>query len=139
MVVGEEFSSESRELVGTQLWTVGWLLSIFTVVLKKKYLWVFQVFVAVCAFSQFQEAGATLQLWCMGFSLLWLLMLQSMGSKLQRGITSHWSEWSLSKSLQIINSGESVEKRESSYTVGGNVIGANTMAFLPKNENRAII
>ena len=33
-------------------------------------------------------------------------------SKLQRGITSHWSEWSSSKSLQTINAGESVEKRE---------------------------
>ena len=29
------------------------------------------------------------------------------------------SEWLLSKSLQTINAGEGVEKRESSYTVGG--------------------
>ena len=36
-------------------------------------------------------------------------------------ITSHPSEWSSSKSLQIINAGEGVEKREHSYTVGGNV------------------
>ena len=36
-------------------------------------------------------------------------------------ITSHWSEWSSSKSLQTINAGEDVEKKESSYTVGGNV------------------
>ena len=34
-------------------------------------------------------------------------------------ITSHWSEWLSSKSLQIINAGEGVEKREPSYTVGG--------------------
>ena len=31
-----------------------------------------------------------------------------------------WSEWLLSKSLQAINAGEGVEKREPSYTVGGN-------------------
>ena len=30
------------------------------------------------------------------------------------------SEWLLSKSLQAINAGEGVEKREPSYTVGGN-------------------
>ena len=30
------------------------------------------------------------------------------------------SEWLLSKSLQTINAGGSVEKREPSYTVGGN-------------------
>ena len=34
-----------------------------------------------------------------------------------------WSEWPSSKSLQTINAGEGVEKRESSYTVGGNVTG----------------
>ena len=37
------------------------------------------------------------------------------------GIASHWSEWPSSKSLPIINAGESVEKREHSYAVGGNV------------------
>ena len=30
-------------------------------------------------------------------------------------------EWPSSKSLHIINAGEGVEKREPSYTVGGNV------------------
>ena len=30
------------------------------------------------------------------------------------------SEWLLSKCLQVINAGEGVEKREPSYTVGGN-------------------
>ena len=42
-------------------------------------------------------------------------------SKLQWGITSHQSEWSSLKSLQITNAGEGVEKREPSYAVGGNV------------------
>ena len=32
----------------------------------------------------------------------------------------NWSEWLPSKSLQTINARESVEKREPSYTVGGN-------------------
>ena len=36
-------------------------------------------------------------------------------------ITSHQSEWPLSKNLQTINAREGVEKREPSYTVGGNV------------------
>ena len=39
----------------------------------------------------------------------------------QWDITSHWSEWPLSKYLQTINVGEGVEKREPSCTVGGNV------------------
>ena len=33
---------------------------------------------------------------------------------------SHQSEWLQSKNLQAINAGEGVEKREPSYTVGGN-------------------
>ena len=33
---------------------------------------------------------------------------------------SHQSEWLRSKGLQVINAGEAVEKREPSYTVGGN-------------------
>ena len=33
---------------------------------------------------------------------------------------SHQSEWLRSKSLQAINAGEGVEKREPSYIVGGN-------------------
>ena len=41
-------------------------------------------------------------------------------SKPQRGTISCQSEWLLSESLQTINSGEVVEKREPSYTVGGN-------------------
>ena len=42
-------------------------------------------------------------------------------SKPQWGTISHPSEWLLSKSLQAINAGEAVEKRELSFTVGGNV------------------
>ena len=41
-------------------------------------------------------------------------------SKPQSGTISHQSEWLQSKSLQAINAGEDVEKREPSYTVGGN-------------------
>ena len=36
------------------------------------------------------------------------------------GTISRQSEWLQSKSLQIINAGEGVKKREPSYTVGGN-------------------
>ena len=41
-------------------------------------------------------------------------------SKPQWGTISHQLEWLRSKSLQAINAGEGVEKREPSYTVGGN-------------------
>ena len=42
-------------------------------------------------------------------------------SKPQWGTISHKSEWLLSKSLQAINAGEGMEKREPSYTTDGNV------------------
>ena len=48
-------------------------------------------------------------------------IIREMQSKLQLGITSHQTEWPLLKNLQIINAGEGAEKREHSYTVGGNV------------------
>ena len=37
----------------------------------------------------------------------------------------HWSEWPSSKYPQIMNAGEGVEKKEPSYTVGGNVKSCN--------------
>ena len=49
------------------------------------------------------------------------LLLVKYKSKLQWGITSHQSEWPSSKNLQTIHARESVEKREPSYIVGGNV------------------
>ena len=49
------------------------------------------------------------------------LILEKCKSKLQRGVTSHQSEWPSSKNLQTRNAGEGVEKREPSYTVGRNV------------------
>ena len=36
-------------------------------------------------------------------------------------MTSHQSKWLISKSLQKINAGEGMKRREPSYTVGGNV------------------
>ena len=48
-------------------------------------------------------------------------LLEKGKAKLHWDITSHHSEWPSSKSLQAINAGESVEKRERSCTVGGNV------------------
>ena len=44
----------------------------------------------------------------------------SIGASLRRAVF-HLSEWLSSKSLQIPNAGEGVEKREPSYAVGGNV------------------
>ena len=48
-------------------------------------------------------------------------MVKKCKSKLQWDVTSHQSEWPSSKSLQTINAGKGVEKRESSFTVSGNV------------------
>ena len=48
-------------------------------------------------------------------------LLEKCKSKLQWDITSHRWEWPSSKSLQTINAGKGVEKRQPSCTVGGNV------------------
>ena len=49
------------------------------------------------------------------------LIIRESKTKLQWGITSNQLEWPSLKGPQIINAGEGVEKRESSYTVGENV------------------
>ena len=48
------------------------------------------------------------------------LIIREMQSKPLWGTISRQSEWLRSKSLQVINAGEGVEKREPSSTVGGN-------------------
>ena len=48
-------------------------------------------------------------------------LLQTCKSKLLWGNTSHQSEWPSLISPQITNAAEGVEKREPSYTAGGNV------------------
>ena len=48
-------------------------------------------------------------------------LLERYKSKPQWDITLHRSEWPSLKSLQTINAGEGVEKRECSCSVGGNV------------------
>ena len=48
-------------------------------------------------------------------------LLEKSKSKPQWDMTSHWSEWPSSKSLQTINIGEGVKKREHACTVGKNV------------------
>jgi len=49
------------------------------------------------------------------------LIIKEMQIKTTVNITSHLSEWLSSKRTQITNVGKDVEKREPSYTVGGNV------------------
>ena len=48
------------------------------------------------------------------------LIIREMQIKTTMRYHSRQSEWLLSKSLQAINAREGVEKRETSYTVGGN-------------------
>ena len=53
--------------------------------------------------------------------MLDITKLEKGKSKLQWGIASHGSEQPSFKSSQITNAGEGVDKKESSYTVDGNV------------------
>ena len=48
------------------------------------YFWLCWVFIAVWAFLLSQQAESTLSLWCVGFSLHWLLLRQSSGSRVLR-------------------------------------------------------
>ena len=49
------------------------------------------------------------------------LIIREVQIKTTMNITSHEAEQPSSKGLQRINAGEGVEKREHSYTIGGNV------------------
>ena len=51
------------------------------------------------------------------------LIIREMQIKITVRYHSHQSEWLRSKSLQAINAGEGVEKREPSYTVSGEQCG----------------
>ena len=60
-----------------------------------------------------------------------------------RGTISCQSEWLPSKNLQTINAGDGVEKREPSYTVGGNAnqyrhYGEQCVDFLKKLETEVL-
>ena len=61
------------------------------------------------------------------FKLFLKLLKNKCKLKLQWGTTLHRSEWPSLKSLQITNAAERVEKRELSYSVGGNVNRCSTM------------
>ena len=45
------------------------------------YFWLHWVFVAVCGLSLVAASEGYSSLWCVGFSLRWLLLLQSTGSR----------------------------------------------------------
>jgi len=49
------------------------------------------------------------------------LIIREVQIKTTMRLSPQWSERSSSKSLQTINAGESVERRDPSYTVGENV------------------
>ena len=50
-----------------------------------------------------------------------LLIIREMQIKTTSSITSYQSEWPSLKCLQMTRAGEHMEKREASYTAGGNV------------------
>ena len=79
-------------------------------------------FIATQAYLKKQEKS---QINNLTLHLKWLEKEEMKNPRVSRrkeiwGTTSHQSEWLWSKSLQAINAGEGVEKREPSYTVGGN-------------------
>ena len=102
-----------RRRRGWQRWD-GWMASLtwWTWVWVNSGSWWWTGRSAVLRFMGSQRVGHD---W--GTDLIW----ERCKSKLQWGITSHQSEWPLSKNLQTMNAGEGVEKREPSYTVGVNV------------------
>ena len=57
-------------------WTVNFFLNLFIY-----YFWLPLVFVAACGLSLVVASGSYSSLRCVGFSLQWLLLLQSMGSR----------------------------------------------------------
>ena len=59
------------------LWVNGCYNALFV------YLWLQWVFVAACGLSLVAVSGGSSSLWCAGFSLWWLLLLQSKGSRAQ--------------------------------------------------------
>ena len=80
-----------------------------------------------------------------GKTLTPLLANQTSGqckSTLQRGVTSHASEESCSKSVKTRNAGQDVEKREPCYANEGNVnfqwlLWSSVLCFLKHLKNRA--
>ena len=58
------------------------------------------------------------------------LIIREIQIKIKWNIISRQSEWPPSRSLQTINAGEGVEKREPSYTVGGNAV----LGVYPENS-----
>ena len=48
-------------------------------------------------------------------------LIEKCKTKLEWNITLHQTEWPSSKNSQTVNAGEGVQRRETSYTVGGNV------------------
>ena len=50
-----------------------------------------------------------------------LLIIREMQIKTPMSTNLHQPEWPSSKSLQTVNAGEGVEKKEPSYTAGGNI------------------
>ena len=63
------------------------------------YFWLLWVFVAMRGLSQVAVSGGYSSLWCVGFSLQWLLLLQSTGSR--RAGFSSCGSWALEHRLGI--------------------------------------
>ena len=61
-----------------------------------------------------------------------LVIIKSMPIKLQWGITSHWSQCPSLKRSTKNNTAEDVQKRESSYSLGGKVNGEATLENSPE-------
>ena len=85
------------------VWICVWLLSL-NIVLRGSfkfylfiYLWLCWVFVAAHGLFLVAASGGYSSLWCAGFSLRWLLLLQSTGSR--RAGFSSCGSWALERRL----------------------------------------
>ena len=59
----------------------GYVVGVACVYVESFFFWLHWVFVSEQRRSLVAMSGATLELWCVGVSLQWLLLLQSTGSR----------------------------------------------------------
>ena len=86
---------------------VYWFCIFLKVIYPFIYVSLCWVFVATRVFLQLQPAGATVQLLCVGLSLQWLFLLQSIGSKVHR-LEQLWQVGSVSVAPGLQSTGSVV-------------------------------
>ena len=104
------------------------------------YFWLCWVFVAVWAFLQLQQVGDTLQLPCTGFSLRWLLLLRSTGSR------AHWAHrpqqlWhvgSRAQTPQLWLTGSAAPRHQRQYVLNSCLLLGNGIRLMNQQGSSCI-